>query len=303
MSRLPVEGQRLFLYLGKLEWADTWCNGGTIPVFPASHYLSLERRGIHTPDEVNQKSIFGRGEEARRAVNRLFSVDHGELSVRGIEIWDSTGRHHINHTIRNVKEDANILSFSRILDRELMKRLGGKEVVVEILDFHHMKHVLDDQMGSISEFGNCDYTSGIDRNHFLKSTEDEWQAEFRLVWKIPSIPKFEQAEIRQVSLPSRIARLITSNELDTSYFDPSLRFSSFEELASTQGSYSQQEPNNGDMILHVPEGSAIFNFGNDAIPYGVPASLLRNNSPALGPNRAERRKRNARIRRSESKAQ
>lgn len=53
---------------------------------------------------------------------------------------------------------------------------------MKILDIDKIKEVLDFSVGSVSVGRDCQYTNGYNRNHFLKSTDDEWQDEYRLFW-------------------------------------------------------------------------------------------------------------------------
>lgn len=186
---------KVYLYLTKPEWADAWLNGGDIPISLASSYRSDDRGGVHTLDE-----------------NRIHQspVDFAELRTLGLNLDDVKGV-----TFRNVvvddyhipdfsgadfyKDDGLILSFCNVADRTILTRLE-KAVCVVISDIHGLKQLIDNQLGNVGEAGYCEYTSDHQRNHFLKSAEDQWQEEYRLFWPIK--------EPTTVTLPPGVARLV-----------------------------------------------------------------------------------------------
>lgn len=183
-----------FLYLTKREWADTWINGGEIPIALASQYLSSTREGVLTPDEnkiydlpVDEKTLLDHGVEIGEARNISLKLTSG-------------GRLITQFRNRNTySEDGRILCFCNEKSPSLMKRFG-KEVCVEIPHVLQLKTILDAQLGVRSRAGNCLYTGDHRRDHFLKSSADSWQQEYRLFWSGPGPQK--------AVLPPGIAKLV-----------------------------------------------------------------------------------------------
>ncbi|HBC3955648.1 TPA: hypothetical protein KD883_004656 [Vibrio parahaemolyticus] len=167
-----------YLYLTEVEWADAWINGGEIPISLASSYLSESREGIYTPDEnlIHDSSY-------PIPAFRQFGIHLG--NVKNVTMTGNTFNGKKIPDVKNAsyyKEDGLILSFCNELDAEIARRLG-KKACVKILDMHQLKVALDSEVGSKGIMKNCSYTKGFKRDHFLKSTEDSWQKEFRLFWK------------------------------------------------------------------------------------------------------------------------
>ncbi|EJG1646686.1 hypothetical protein ABV436_000393 [Vibrio parahaemolyticus] len=78
----------------------------------------------------------------------------------------------------------------------------GKKACVKILDTHQLKVALDSEVGSKGIMKNYSYTKGFQRDHFLKSTEDSWQKEFRLFGK--------SDKSVWVAIPPNIGELVTT---------------------------------------------------------------------------------------------
>lgn len=188
----------LYLYLNEHWHADSWVNGGPIPINPASTYKSLERSGIFTPDE----NLIHKSEVDLFSLSPIFEFSDG--GVRGLSVIDCT---QYGDPLPNIykadlcEDDGLILSFSSRLSRIVARKMG-KKACVKIIDIQVLKCAIDEQLGVSSESDYCQYTSGHERNHFLKSELDSWQAEFRLFWPI--------AKKVEVVLPPGIAELICS---------------------------------------------------------------------------------------------
>ncbi|MBL4833667.1 MAG: hypothetical protein JKY26_06785 [Pseudomonas sp.] len=186
-----------YLYLAKPEFASTWVNGGEIPIYPASRYRSMERSGVFTPDEnlIHDSPV------------DLFSlspiVSFGpNPNVRNFTFTGNTlnGRPLPNFTNASLyTEDGIILSFANEFDLEIARRLE-KKACVEIKSIERLKTLLDRRLGKTSKARDCEYTNDHQRNHFLKSTEDAWQKEYRFFWRI--------TEERKVILPAGLARVV-----------------------------------------------------------------------------------------------
>lgn len=187
----------LYLYLNEHWHANTWVNGGVIPINPASFYRSTERAGIMTPDEnlihnspIDLKSLepnlyIAPGADIRN-LNMIGTV------FDGVKIPDIISADYY-------EEDGLILSFSTRLTGIVARKMT-KKACVKIKSVEALKRYLDAQLGVESIADYCQYTTGHQRNHFLKSDADSWQAEFRIFWPI--------AERVEVDLPFGVAELI-----------------------------------------------------------------------------------------------
>lgn len=168
-----------YLYLTKQEWAEAWINGGEIPISLASTYLHDKREGVLTPDEnlihdssVDLKSLSPFVHFAEDAQVKNFTMTGCRMNGKAIP------------NIKNAnyyKEDGIILSFCNTLSESVATKLG-KECCVKITNFKELKNMIDDQIGVKGIMRDCEYTADHRRNHFLKSTEDKWQQEFRMFW-------------------------------------------------------------------------------------------------------------------------
>lgn len=188
-----------YLYLSE-EWhCEAWVNGGVIPIKLASTYLSNKRSGILTPDET----LIHRSEFP---VPRMKEFGMHFQNVKGITVKGCTYNGKKIPNITNAQyynEDGLILSFCNIFSPDIARRLG-KVACVEILDINKLQGIINKELGCKAFAGNCKYTKNHERNHFLKSTQDEWQQEYRLFWNITSN--------KEVSLPQGLARIIPFTE-------------------------------------------------------------------------------------------
>jgi len=98
------------------------------------------------------------------------------------------------------KEDGLILSFCNSHDDEIATRLG-KSCCVRISNIKELYLSINKQLGVKGKMGDCKYTQGHNRNHFLKSVEDEWQQEFRMFWAYP--------KNAMVTIPSGLGKLLS----------------------------------------------------------------------------------------------
>jgi hypothetical protein len=187
----------LYLYLNEYSHVDTWVSGGIIPINPASTYRSMERAGIFTPDEnlIHDSAVdlmsFGPAISILPGAH-IRSLTMKNNYVNGVRLPDLYGANFY-------EDDGLILSFSARITGVVARKMK-KKACVKILDIYLLKSHLDEQLGVNSEAGYCNYTSSHQRNHFLKSELDAWQAEFRLFWPI--------TEKVEVSIPPGIAELI-----------------------------------------------------------------------------------------------
>jgi hypothetical protein len=174
-----------YLYLTKAEWANTWINGGVVPIKLASSYLSQERIGVKTPDE----NLVDNTPVPLSSLKEFIRIDNDsdihDFTFAGNVSIGQDGRKRLLPNMYNVsryREDVLVLCFSNTCSLNLLKKLE-KAVCIEIESVNQLKQILDRQLGVVGEARNCDYTIGHQRNHFLKSKEDEWQQEYRICWK------------------------------------------------------------------------------------------------------------------------
>lgn len=185
MSRRGSKDQPKYLYLARPEYAQTWVHGGTVPLMPARTYRSVERHRTQTPDEVMQKSIRGmKMAQLKGAVE--FSAE-GTIEGFVMERCVVNGHRIDRGTYAQRPEEAVILCMSNSLNPGLLARLG-KSVAVKIPAVGALQECLDPQVGVPSLRGKVSYTREEgNRHHFLKSLEDQWQDEYRLVWTGPGL--------------------------------------------------------------------------------------------------------------------
>lgn len=186
-----------YLYLTKVEWTSAWVDGGEIPLSLASKYKRMDRDGIFTPDEnlVHESTtdllslypyvVFGAGAVVR-------NLQMTNVYVNGVRIPDIVGAN-------LYKEDGLIQSFCNVFDVDIAARFG-KAACVRIHDIDKLRKHIDKRLGVKSRFGDCKYTHDHQRNHFLKSSADGWQHEYRLFW--PSDTE------RSVVLPAGVAEVV-----------------------------------------------------------------------------------------------
>lgn len=169
-----------YLYLTERAWVAAWVSGGRVPLRCASAYLADERVGTTTPDETRIEQTNLPPEVYRNVHGRLVGLpdrfQHVAIigcSVDGKPLPDFMGS--------SYREDGAVLCLSNAASRSLMTRLG-KAACVRIRDVEELKASLDAQVGACSLAGSCRYTSEHFRDHFMKSDQDAWQEEFRMIW-------------------------------------------------------------------------------------------------------------------------
>ena len=175
----------LRLYLNDPAHCDAWVNGGRVPINPASTYLSNVRKGTRTPDENRQFRYKGIPEAL---VNPNmgwvpFTVgDNTSARVSDVTIVTSERFDYIEQAeLHSRIEDGLILSFSR--ERVPQWREEGKRACVRIVNFYKLLASANRGLRQTCVHKGIDYTEKAERNHFLKSDEDQWQCEYRMFWK------------------------------------------------------------------------------------------------------------------------
>jgi len=167
-----------YLYLGKIEMVHAWTNGGAVPIPLASSHLDDDRHGTKTPDEnlVHNSPI---------PIPSLLKYGVQVENSKNLTMLNCRANGQPIPNLVNVDyfiEDGLVLSFSNSYSKEREKELG-KVACVKILNIEKLKKCLDKQLGCKGLMGECSYTEDHQRNHFLKSTLDSWQDEYRLFWK------------------------------------------------------------------------------------------------------------------------
>ena len=184
----------IYLYLTLPEWTAAWTTGGRIPIALASTYLSDKREGTMTPDEtrVNNLNVDVRRLNHPEALPQQFRgcVFVGN-AFQGPDFPLVVGDRYI--------EDGLILSFSTERSWLIARKLGKKSCV-RVANLNALKAIIDEQVAVKGKMGPCAYTNYHERDHFLKSTADSWQCEFRMFW--PGTARVE------VVLPPGIAETV-----------------------------------------------------------------------------------------------
>ena len=188
---------KIYLYLTEKEWVNPWINGGTIPLSLASSYLSDTRSEIYTPDENRINDMGVNIEELAPLIKispggGLKNATFKNNYVNGRKMPEVENGNYY-------QEDGIILSFSRELSKFLADKMG-KKAVVKIFNIQELKLCIDEQLGAEGAMAVCEYTSGPNRNHFLKSEADAWQKEFRIFW--------QGLSERSVILPDGVGELV-----------------------------------------------------------------------------------------------
>jgi hypothetical protein len=172
-----------YLYLKEREHVETWLNGGQVPLNMASNYKSKERNATSTPDEVTHLHLSRIYDEEKFleifGINDMYSDVN--ISIRPTSVTFDGKLIGENSIFEQFFEDALIFCLATKKSKSLCDRLE-KKYCVEILDIETLKKVLDTQLESQGVKKKCQYTHKRGRNHFLKSSEDKWQMELRIVW-------------------------------------------------------------------------------------------------------------------------
>lgn len=185
-----------YLYLTEIEWSEAWINGGEIPIYLASTYLSDERSGTQTPDEnLIHESNF----DVPSLEQHGIKIGKGCSNIRFINPTFNGQKHPDIHIEEYRQEDGLILSFCNNFSEEIARNLG-KKCCVKIRDMELLRKKVDKQLGYKGKMGNCEYTNDHRRNHFLKSVEDSWQDEYRIFWKY--------SKNKKVKIPSGMAEFV-----------------------------------------------------------------------------------------------
>jgi hypothetical protein len=173
-----------YLYLTNREWCSAWVNGGIVPLSLASAYRAMERHQTRTPDENVIRSLRGMDGVHLSAFvqaepGTTVTLQAGK-AFRGHELVGT------NIHFQQSFEDGLILCLSNFKSQKIARRLN-KEACVRILDVESLYHHISTQLGVTGNHGPCQYTSGVDRNVFLKDLQDQWQHEYRLYWRHQSM--------------------------------------------------------------------------------------------------------------------
>lgn len=165
----------LYLYLKEHRFVDTWVNGGRVPFFVASTYKREERSGVYTPDEnLIDSSTFD--------IKTLAGVAGFKGDNRNIRFENCNFNGRIfNGTVNRHYEDGLVICMSTRRSKFIARKLH-KTACVKIGEIGKLKYLIDEATGVEGQQGLCRYTTSHERHHFLKSTYDSWQEEYRLFW-------------------------------------------------------------------------------------------------------------------------
>ncbi|NEU09412.1 hypothetical protein GZH53_13890 [Flavihumibacter sp. R14] len=199
---------KLYVYLEKEEWAESWVNGGSIPIYLNVKYWSDERDGKLTPDELRQKLITGGPSEV---LEYFIDLDRYTQIIGNGNIFEIGGKtYQIDFNQRF--EEALVLCMATELSQEVADSLTTdgkkKETCVQIMKIHDLTKLICETLGRDCLTGDCQYTDGPNRNHFLKSTRDKNQKEFRLVWRLKPDESEQYKDGVWIDIPSGIAKRV-----------------------------------------------------------------------------------------------
>jgi len=165
-----------YLYLTNPSWTDPWIKGGPVPFSVASKYKREERGGIYTPDEnLIDKSTF----DVKNMGPAVRFGSRGDMHVIFENCTTDTGV--FSGEVRRRYEDGMVICLSVKRSKFIARQLG-KRACVKITDINRLKACVDEYTGVKGVAGLCKYTARHERDHFLKSTYDSWQQEYRLFW-------------------------------------------------------------------------------------------------------------------------
>jgi hypothetical protein len=173
-----------YLYLTKKEWARAWIHGGIVPLNPASFYKSDRRGGTSTPDENIERSLRGISERDFEGIGKIHPGAKVNIQIGEVVIDGETRGADV--LFKQEHWDGVILSTCNVYDKCIADRLE-KKACVEIQNIEKLQKEIDDQLRVTSRAEECEYTKSSDRGPFLKSVEDSWQEEYRILWNIDGL--------------------------------------------------------------------------------------------------------------------
>ncbi|HCC6421779.1 TPA: hypothetical protein M6A56_004628, partial [Klebsiella pneumoniae] len=88
----------------------------------------------------------------------------------------------VNGTVNRHYEDGLVICMATKKSKYIARKLG-KTACVKINNINKLINCVNEHTGVIGVHGVCTYTATHERNHFLKSTYDQWQREYRMFWK------------------------------------------------------------------------------------------------------------------------
>lgn len=195
-----------YLYLEKADHAATWQNAGKVPVYLASKYRDRERRGTSTPDETIDQFGNMSGGEAEMITTRIVRLENcNNVLIRNLTTNMLDGERRTGLTLAQTLWDGYVFCLSNTDDRTRCNRLR-KVTCVSIDDVDALFASFSQQFGLTGEMRSCHYTPTARRDAFTKSTEDEWQDEFRMFWNVPAGAPHSQE--RWVTVPRGVARVL-----------------------------------------------------------------------------------------------
>lgn len=182
------------------KYAESWVQGGRLPINSVSYFQAEVRNGIFTPDERIQRKLEGMTEERHRKyvgtspTAKIIQRIYGSVYEGGVKVAEGVN-------FEQIPDEGIVLCFARRNRRSILDHLKkNAPVCIEILDVRRLYDLICEQLDHEGLVANCSYTSTINRNHFLKGKPDEVMEEFRMFWPI--------ADTASVELPPGIGRIV-----------------------------------------------------------------------------------------------
>ena len=124
-------------------------------------------------------------------------MTEGTVTFANCTFRNPLGETALNGTVHARNEDGLILSISR--GSVARWKDEGKQACIRIVNIVKLRSVLDAAIGVKSVADEVRYTVTMQRDHFLKGREDQWQREYRFFWAV------ENPQVTWVEIPAGIA--------------------------------------------------------------------------------------------------
>lgn len=223
-----------YVYLEHESYVNTWVNGGMLPLVPLSTHKDEKRHNQKTPDE-NVQYI---GNQSLQMARRYGYEPSRPAEMSGFENCVDGDSNPIPDLFISMlrEEDCLGLCFANSFSAAIAGRFD-RRLCVRIENIDALKAEIDKQLGVEGIAGNCKYTIGHNRHHFLKYIEDSWQDEFRIIW-----PTLKSATT--VELPPGYATAVAVSEFKCASLDELKRIGSIyaDQLTQIDNSRAHKRP-------------------------------------------------------------
>lgn len=183
----------IYRYLEEEGHVTAWTSGGRIPLRQALFYRNLEGEGGRADTEDSMHRTV-EGMRLSQIQNPGPGPSHVRIgpgaNIESLVFKDCTfsgplGIHYVKDgKLSQHHPPSLVLCFSTTLSAKTAKAVDAKcKYCVRILDIKRLRQIIDDQLGAKGEGRIVQYTTGDDRNTFLKSMTYCGQAEYRLAWE------------------------------------------------------------------------------------------------------------------------